>query len=62
MIKYITLQVKYQFVIEMKKKEQILTKKPYNITQSNSMGEEHMELEQEDRELYLFMRGGFGAK
>jgi len=46
----------------MKKKKQNLIEKPSDNTKSNSMGDEPMEYEQIDRELYMFMRGGFSAK
>ncbi len=46
----------------MKNKEKKLMKKPSDNTKSNLMGEELMEFERIDRELYLFMRGGFSAK
>jgi hypothetical protein len=46
----------------MKNKEQNLIKKPSDDIKSNSTGEEHIDYERIDRELYLFMRGGFSAK
>lgn len=46
----------------MKNKKQNLMKKPSDNTTSNSMRDELMEFEMIDRELYLFMRGGFSAK
>ena len=46
----------------MKNKEQNLMKKPSDNTKINSMGEELMKFERIDRELYLFMLGGFNAK
>ena len=46
----------------MKNKKQNLMKKPSDNTKSNSMGDELMEFEMIDRELYLFMHGGFSAK
>ncbi len=45
-------------VIEMKEKEQNKRKTP----SCNSIEEELTETKQMDRELYLFMRGGFAAK
>lgn len=46
----------------MKNKKQNLMKKPSDNRKANSMGDELMEFEMIDRELYLFMRGGFSAK
>jgi len=46
----------------MKNKKQNLMIKPSDNTKSNSMGDELIESERIDRELYLFMRGGFSAK
>jgi hypothetical protein len=49
-------------VIEMKEKKQIM-KKPLSCgTRHNPHEEGFMELNQEDKEIYLFLRGGFAAK
>ncbi|SNQ59333.1 hypothetical protein [Candidatus Methanoperedens nitratireducens] len=49
-------------MIKMKEKKQIMKKASCYSTQCDSFDDELMETEQTDRELYLFMRGGFGAK
>ncbi len=49
-------------VIEMKEKKQIMKKSLSCGTWNNSPQEGFVELNQEDREIYLFMRGGFAAK
>jgi len=38
------------------------TRKTLSNTLYNQLEEELMKIEQEDREMYLFMRGGFSAK
>lgn len=49
-------------VKEMRKTEEIM-KKPLSCdTRYNSPEEGFMELNQEDKEMYLFLRGGFAAK
>ncbi len=45
----------------MKENENVV-KRPLSNSWHNSLEEGIMELNQEDREIYLFMRGGFGAK
>ncbi len=49
-------------VIEMKEKKQIMKKSPSCSARNNSPQEGFMELNQEDKEIYLFLRGGFGAR
>jgi hypothetical protein len=49
-------------VKEMKKKKQIMKKSIYCGTQHNPPEEGFMELNPEDKEIYLFLRGGFAAK
>ncbi len=61
MINYITFQVNIDLVIKMKEKEQIMKEASGYSTQCDSL-DEFMETEHLDRELYLFMRGGFAAK
>ena len=46
----------------MKEKEQIMRKSLLCGTNANSPEEGFMELNQEDKEMYLFLRGGFAAK
>ncbi len=46
----------------MKEKEQIMKKASSYSTQCDSLDDEFMETEKIDRELYMFMRGGFAAK
>jgi hypothetical protein len=48
-------------VIEMKEKKQNI-KKSLSCGTSYNLLEGFMELSQEDREIYLFLRGGFAAK
>jgi len=47
-------------VKEMNENEKIMKKSLYFGTQPPEDG--FMELNQEDKEMYLFLRGGFGAK
>jgi hypothetical protein len=49
-------------VIEMKEKKQITKKSPSGDLWNNSSQEGFMEMNQEDKEIYLFLRGGFAAK
>ncbi len=49
-------------VIEMKEKKQIMKISLSCAIQNNSPHEGFMELNQEDKEIYLFLRGGFAAK
>ncbi len=49
-------------VKEMNEKKQIMKKSLYYGTRHNPPEEGFMELNQEDREIYLFLRGGFAAK
>ncbi len=46
-------------VIEMKEKKQIMKKSLYCGTPQE---EEFMEINKEDKEIYLFLRGGFASK
>ncbi len=46
----------------MKEKKQIIKKSLFYATQPNPPEEGSIELNQEDKEIYLFLRGGFGAK
>ncbi len=46
----------------MKENKKIMKKTPSCGTRHNSPEEGLMELNQEDKEIYLFMRGGFTAK
>ena len=48
-------------VKEMREKERIMKKSLY-CTRHNPPEEGFMELNQEDKEMYLFLRGGFAAK
>ncbi len=50
-------------VIEMNEKKQNMKKSLYCGTMNNSPQDGgFMELNQEDKEIYLFLRGGFAAK
>ncbi len=49
-------------VIEMKEEKQIIKKSISCGTRHNSHDEVYRGLNQEDKEIYLFLRGGFGAK
>ncbi len=49
-------------VKEMNENEKIMKKSLYCGTRYNPPEEEFMELNQEDKEMYLFLRGGFAAK
>ncbi len=49
-------------VIKMKEKKQIMKKVSCYSARCDTLDDESMETEQIDKELYLFMRGGFGAK
>jgi hypothetical protein len=49
-------------VIEMKENKQIMKKLLLCGTRHNPFEEGFMELNQEDKEIYLFLRGGFAAK
>jgi hypothetical protein len=49
-------------VKEMKEKKQMMKKFLSCGTMNNSPQEGFMELNQEDKEIYLFLRGGFTAK
>jgi hypothetical protein len=46
----------------MKEKKQIMKKSLSCSPRNNSSQERFMEINQEDKEIYLFLRGGFGAK
>jgi hypothetical protein len=46
----------------MKEKKQIMKKSLSCDTRNNSSQEGFMEINQEDKEIYLFLRGGFDAK
>jgi hypothetical protein len=46
----------------MKEKKQIMKKASCYSIQCDSLDDELMETKQTDKELYLFMRGGFAAK
>ncbi|MCE8426103.1 MAG: hypothetical protein J5U17_10055 [Candidatus Methanoperedens sp.] len=46
----------------MKEKKQIMKKSLSCGAQNNSSQEGFMEMNQEDKEIYLFLRGGFAAK
>jgi len=49
-------------MIEMKEKKQIMKKSHSCGTGNNSSQEGFMEMNEEDKEIYLFLRGGFAAK
>jgi hypothetical protein len=49
-------------VIEMKKNEIYMRKAISYSPRPNSIEEEHLNMTQEDKELYMFLRGGFAAK
>jgi hypothetical protein len=49
-------------MIKMKEKKQIMKKASCYSTQCDSLDDELMEMKHIDKELYLFMRGGFAAK
>ncbi len=46
----------------MRENKKIMKKPPFSGTRHNSPEEGLMELNQEDKEIYLFLRGGFAAK
>ncbi|MCZ7401282.1 MAG: hypothetical protein O8C61_03585 [Candidatus Methanoperedens sp.] len=49
-------------MIEMKEKKQIAKKSLSCGTRNNSPQEIFTEMNEEDKEIYLFLRGGFAAK
>ncbi len=49
-------------VIDMKEEKKITKKSLSCSTRHNPPEGEFMELNQEDKEIYLFLRGGFAAK
>ncbi len=49
-------------VIEMKEGKQIMKKSLSCGKRNNSSQEGFLEMNQEDRDIYLFLRGGFAAK
>ncbi len=52
----------FDTVKAMRENEKIMKKTLFSGTQYNSPEEGLMELNQEDKEMYLFLRGGFAAK
>ena len=49
-------------MIEMKEKKQTTKKSPSCDTWNNLSREGFMEMNPEDKDIYLFLRGGFAAK